>query len=61
MTNEDVAIGQRVTLNSGGPVSIIVDIDPTDANYVQIAWRNIDGSVTEDWLHISCVKKVECG
>lgn len=58
MTIQDVIIGQRVVLNSGGPVCLIVDIDSTDNNYVQVAWRNNDSSVSEDWFHISCMRKV---
>lgn len=58
MTKDRVAIGTRVTLNSGSPPLLIVDID---GDYIECAYKDDDGTVYEEWLHMVCVKEITDG
>lgn len=51
-TAEVFALGDRVTLRSGGPVMTIVDHSST---HVVAAWRDPDGTVSEATLPAICV------
>lgn len=50
----DLRIGDIVTINSGGPNMLVVDIDGLD---VTVAWRN-EGAVTENTWTRPCLHRV---
>jgi len=51
-------MSERVRLNSGGPVGLIVDLKPDD--HVVVAWPpQDDGVAVEDTLPSACVRRVE--
>lgn len=46
-------VGTRVMLASGGPVMLVVDVDPKNSR-VLVSWRNADG-VMEEWFPSVCL------